>query len=239
MAASGVDRGWRLLHLATTTVWLPSTSSAEVLVETTGTRAPGPAELQEWEAGAILPDDRWRQLPPSIESLSARDTAFRIDRDVALLAPGESECQGTPSHDFGTHKDTPGKTCLTVGGEGLRLGLHLDNWDRLPAAERHASRNRVNLNLGPEPRWFMFADLDVVATHPPDVVPTTDSTRELIRRSATPVRVVRLRVPAGWAYIAPTENLVHDAGSEGQREGTRHTSALGRFRPQLPQVGLT
>jgi len=46
-----------------------------------------------------------------------------------------------------------------------------------------------------------------------------------------PPAVLRLLVPPGWAYIAPTENLVHDGGSLSFREGAIHASALGMYRP--------
>jgi hypothetical protein len=170
---------------------------------------------------------------------------------VALLALDQEAGQrppdlhlarlGTVSRYLGVARDTPGKATLTVGDDGRRLGLHLDNWDRLPAADRHTSRNRVNLNLGPEARWFMFADLDVITAHQSDAVPTTDSMRELVRHAPDPTAVVRLLIPAGWAYIAPTENRLHDASSAGQHHGTRHASALGWFSPgaQFVQPGVT
>ena len=238
MAASGDDRRWLLLHFATTTLWLPTTESDDVVVQTTNLRPAGRAEGHEWEAEAILPGHRWRRARPSGDPVRAGDRVFRIDRDVALVRPDVDDAQRPPeevlarlgelSHYFGIHEDVPGKATLTENHEGHRLGLHLDNWDRLPAAARHTSRNRVNLNLGPERRWFLF---DVVAAHPPDVVPNTVSVRQLVRRAAMRPTLVRLQVPAGWAYIAPTENLVHDASSDGQRRGTRHASALGRFTP--------
>jgi hypothetical protein len=227
-----------LLPLATTTIWFPAAWCGSVQAEATTTRLPEPPERDEWQSGAVLPGHRWRPLTPSMLG----PAAFRTDRDVALLAPDPDATRrppdahlarlGTVSRYLGVARDTPGKTTLTVGDDGRRLGLHLDNWDRLPAADRHTSRNRVNLNLGPEARWFMFADVDVAAAHRPKAVPNTDSTRELVHRSPEPTTVVRLLIPAGWAYIAPTENRLHDASSTDQRNGTRHASALGWFSPE-------
>jgi hypothetical protein len=119
------------------------------------------------------------------------------------------------------------------GPGGLRLGLHLDNWDRLPSEQRGDSRNRVSLNLGDEPRWFMFVDHDVVARSPDGLVPTTRSARHgvMAAEGGRSPAIVRVRVPVGWAYIAPTEVLLHDVWSLGERRGAFHASALGRFSP--------
>lgn len=235
--------GWRILERAATTIWLPNASLNDVVIQTTEARAPEPSETDEWEPEAVLPGRVWDTVDSLDELPIANGTSFRTDRDIALMGPDPHAKRqpvdryltslGKVHRSFGVRQDTPGKMTLTVGDNELRLGLHLDNWDRFPAGKRHASHNRVNLNLGQEDRWFVFADLDVVANHPANAVPSTDTLRELVHRSATPVPVVRFRIPPDWAYIAPTENLLHDGSSEGQSHGSQHVSGLGYFTPTV------
>jgi hypothetical protein len=108
---------------------------------------------------------------------------------------------------------------------GRNIGLHLDSWDALAPRLRRAGSNRICINLGRSPRAFIFiareASLfaDDLLTHGIDIDNDADSLvdrfgmRSLARRymevfPALPV--IRLTVCPGEAYIAPTENLIHD-----------------------------
>jgi hypothetical protein len=242
MAEEGRD-AWVLIRLSHTTVWLPERDAHELAVDLTAVHAV-PAGTRGWEAGAIVPAaDRWRGVRGVGELWSAR-ARFLPDRDVALIKLGVPRWRrlarrrlgraGELDQYLGVQRDVPGMTTQTMRGPGgLRLGLHLDNWDRLPPEQRGDSRNRVSLNLGDEPRWFMFVDHDVVGRCPEGIVPTTRSARQSImaaEQERSPA-IVRVRVPVGWAYIAPTEILLHDVWSLGERRGAFHASALGRFSP--------
>ena len=233
--------GWLLIRLAVTGLWLPLRDAGELAsaVALTRPRVVGDAEAA-WEPGAVVPAGPWRGMTWRGNPRPADGAVFRPDRDVALVklpARGQTPEQrlarlGAVGRLVGTGRDVPGMTTQTMrGSTGSRMGLHLDNWDQLPAEARPTSRNRASLNLGPEPRWFLFVDHDVVARYRPDQVPDTDTARRTLPLAAHPPAVVRLRVPVGWAYVAPTENLLHDASSLGQRSGTSHVSALGRFSP--------
>jgi hypothetical protein len=231
---------WVVIRLAATSLWLPERDAEELAVHVTHARVVEPTETA-WEPEALVPADDWHGIQGRGEPWLS-DAEFRTSHDVALVklladeAPPQPDLLlarlGTVDRAIGVIQDVPGMATQTMRGPGgRRMGLHLDNWDRLPAGRRHTSRNRASLNLGPEPRWFLFADLDVVAAHPPDEVPSTETARRLVRDLPTPPTVVRLQVPPGWAYVAPTENLLHDVRSLGQHEGTSHVSALGRFAP--------
>jgi hypothetical protein len=233
--------GWVLLRLSHTTLWLPERDADELAVDLTAVHV-APACARGWEPGALVPvADRWHGVRGRGDPWSAR-VAFRGDRDVALvkwsarrrLHRGRRRLSrvGPIDRYIGVGRDVPGMTTQTMRGRnGLRLGLHLDNWDGLPQAQRGSSRNRVSLNLGREPRWFMFVDHDLVSAHSPDAIPNTASARSVIARAAVPPAVVRVRVPVGWGYIAPTEILLHDVWSLKERRGAFHASALGRFSP--------
>lgn len=118
----------------------------------------------------------------------------------------------------------PGVEGLTALRDGpwRHLGLHVDSWDNLPVAERLYARNRVTVNVGAQDRYFLFLDRTLQAIWQEEG--SADLLEEL---SASPVArrwmerrpdhpVMRLRLKPGQAYIAPTENLIHDASSEGQ-----------------------
>jgi hypothetical protein len=227
---------WLLIRFTATTLWLPLADAGELLVDVT-TATTAPAGSGVWEPGALVPAPGWTGIRTAGDASSVSEAEFRPHRDVAVVKLGAGGGAaglaglGRVDHTFEPLQDVPRMTTQTMREDGHRLGLHLDNWDRLPAAQRHTSRNRASLNLGPEPRWFLFVDFDVIGAHAPDQVPDTDSARLLVNGRSRPPTVVRLRVPPGWAYIAPTENLLHDSWSLGQRTGSTHIPALGRFTP--------
>lgn len=234
-------RGWIVIRFSATALWLPEQEAGELFsgVNVSITRVAGPAE-SAWEPGALLPADHWTGVRTSGDPGLVPDCRFRPERDVALVKlPGSAPPDrrlallGGIDEYIGERGDIPGIRTQTIRGPGgLRMGLHLDNWDRKTAGRRAASRNRASLNLSAEPRWFMFVDHDVVAGHPPDQVPSTETARRVIDHAPKAPTVVRLKVPKDWAYVAPTENLLHDSWSIGQRRGARHASALGNFSPQ-------
>jgi len=231
---------WVVIRLSATALWLPERDADELhsSVDLAGLRVVEPTET-EWEPGALVPGNSWNGIRTRDDISPSSDATFRTDRDVALVklpGPGSLErrlsCLGVVDEYLGEFDDVPGMTTQTIRGQGgRRMGLHLDNWDRKTAGERRSSRNRASLNFGDEPRRFLFVDHDVVTGHGPADVPSTETARRLVRDAKNPPVVVRVKVPKGWAYIAPTETLLHDAWSIGQRHGSHHASALGWFSP--------
>jgi hypothetical protein len=102
---------------------------------------------------------------------------------------------------------------------GLRVGLHVDSWDRLPLHLRARGRLRLCVNLGEQDRFFLFVPITVALMAsrlrlPPEEVYQSYSATDIARtflKLHPDVPVIRLRIPPGCAYIAPTENVVHDA----------------------------
>jgi len=233
--------GWVVVQLASRRLWLPGELVDRLGLFASSVRVAGASETL-WEREALVPTGPWRRLRALEPPFRWVSREFRADRDVALvrlpraLAQTAPERQlgslGTVDRFLGVDEDIPGLPTLTVNPRSaLLIGLHLDNWDRLPAALRHRSRNRASVNLGPVPRALLFVDLDISEGQPSDVVPDTETIRRLLIGAKPPPAVLRLLVPPGWAYIAPTENLVHDGGSLSFRDGAVHASALGMFRP--------
>jgi hypothetical protein len=141
---------------------------------------------------------------------------------------------------------------------GRYVGLHFDSWDRLPTTERHLGQNRVCLNLGPGPRGLQFVPLTAMEMDARlDDLPAVDAegpTRrhgDLARgflRQFPDEPVFRIVILPGEAYIAPTENLVHDgwtvdtAGPDVTLSIREHFEPLAELRSALhgppPQVGF-
>lgn len=140
--------------------------------------------------------------------------------------------------------DVAGLTVLgfTVGEPGiptvalnpnLRAGLHVDDWDK--AQDRATSRNRLHLNLGREPRHFLYVNLPIDearALAPPGINDTLDR-GNIIGNSfmeANPdYPVVRVRVDPGEAYIAPTDYLIHDGDTTDKLLPDVTFAMLGNF----------
>lgn len=130
-----------------------------------------------------------------------------------------------------------GQRTTTINRDnGLRLGLHFDSWDMLPMPERASSRYRMAVNVGTSERAFLFvakSGLEILLQAGTSDVRVRNAT-SLFRIScaeAPRMRVYRLRVPPGWAYVAPTDNLPHDGSTVGASRIDFSLHALADFRP--------
>ncbi len=115
----------------------------------------------------------------------------------------------------------PGLSTATIDNKrGCRNGLHTDNWDGLPLTKKQDSTNRICVNLGLDSRYFLFLNLtemeifEMLGCRESDINKpwTRQLTNEFMRRYPK-YPVVKLRIAPGEAYIAPTENMIHDAST--------------------------
>lgn len=100
---------------------------------------------------------------------------------------------------------------------GLRIGLHLDSWDRIALSERNFTRNRLCINLGARSRSLLFLPSDVrsiIHSLTNDSTVHSANIGERFCRRFPEAAVLELEVPPGHAYLAPTENIIHDGHSE-------------------------
>jgi len=117
---------------------------------------------------------------------------------------------------------------------GEMVGLHVDSWDSDRLSGRETASNRIGINLGAEGRWFLFCPI-TVGTIAADLMPR--SKRVLAGEGLPGVffgeslecPVYRLLIDPGCAYIAPTENLIHDGSTEGSVVDGIAMSIRGRF----------
>lgn len=162
-----------------------------------------------------------------------------------LMSRFKTMCIVEGSLDFhGVTFDPPGLHTVSIDPRVDKLvGLHVDYWERKNISERHTCRTRMCVNIGREDRHFLYINLSVVQMREmlksKGQVLTTPEEAGLIGQSflaAFPeYPVVKLLISPGEAYIAPTENILHDASSISAKTHTLHTAFRGQFR-FLPTV---
>ncbi len=155
------------------------------------------------------------------------------------------DLMGEPA-SVGFSSSLPGMTNTTVNSmNGLRVGLHLDSWDRLPIDSRWRGSNRICLNIGKSLRYLQFVPLCALSiaerlalgsvSRPGfEITGFSGKTLDYARKflAAYPNTVVfRVAILPGEAYIAPTENMIHDGSSEDSGSDDVTLTIRGHFHP--------
>ena len=91
------------------------------------------------------------------------------------------------------------------------VGLHIDNFYSFPLDRREYSPNRVCINLGSEDRFLLYLNIPMAPIY--GLMQNKSGAEKEFMRAFPSYPVVRLRVRPGEAYVAPTENIVHDGSS--------------------------
>ena len=114
------------------------------------------------------------------------------------------------------------------------IGLHIDDLDGLPIERREESTTRLCVNLGLNARYLLFINVSTLLIA---AMLAGDATGgSFIHLRSTPLihaflkafpeyPVTRLEVRPGEAYIAPTENMIHDGSTLGM-SGMDHQVTL-------------
>ncbi|MGF9763987.1 hypothetical protein AAII07_53635 [Microvirga sp. 0TCS3.31] len=128
---------------------------------------------------------------------------------------------------------------LTVSNDrrsGLYVGLHIDYWDALPLEKRQLSRSRLCVNIGNTKRYFLLVNLTIAqmlelleskGDQAELIEPAHIGQRFLVENPGYPV--IRLRIEPGEAYLAPTENMLHDGSSHLIMVATEHVAVQGHI----------
>lgn len=103
------------------------------------------------------------------------------------------------------------------------VGLHIDDWEQMPIEQRQYSKNRICINLGHSERYLLFVNLSIEAILSLDKVIAMSNNRpryideisELFFELFPAYPIVKLKVLPGEAYVAPTENMIHDGYTLG------------------------
>lgn len=99
------------------------------------------------------------------------------------------------------------------------IGLHIDENDIVPVKDKISVRNRLSVNLGRSDRYLMFINLTLVDIYcackgydpAPDLYYSVSELTDEFLNLYPNYPVVKLRVRPGEAYIAPAQNMIHDA----------------------------
>lgn len=198
-----------------------------------------------YETGAVVPADDWEPVTEQgLASLRSStdhtaDTVIELVRtsipDLTTATVQEREeaaaklvtgYQAAPvPRLLATATAQPGQRTTTEDGRTrLRIGIHVDNWDRLTYADRQHGRHRLGINLGPAHRYLLVADHDIQQIcqqlHQETSIdlshhyPHTDDLRRYVA-AGRPLRVLRIRLDPGDGYVAPTELTPHDGSTLG------------------------
>jgi hypothetical protein len=151
---------------------------------------------------------------------------------------------GRPTDAIYFRISDPGQFTVTkdeFGANRQRLaGMHLDSWDRLPLRHRHRSRNRLCINFSREARYSLFINLPLMGmfrhlglSDPHDIYADYRglSLGQYFMGACQDYPVVRLQIEPGEAYILPTDNVIHDASTVGNRFPDLTLTYLGYFSP--------
>ena len=119
-----------------------------------------------------------------------------------------------------------------------KTGFHVDNWDKLPISELQNAANRICINLGKGHRYFLFINKNVI-----DIRNTLASYDNNFRKiensnqiakaylmSQRPYQICFFKLAPFEGYIAPTENLVHDASNFDSGDIDIQLTARGYFK---------
>lgn len=99
---------------------------------------------------------------------------------------------------------------------GKQIGLHVDIWDRMGWRNAWKAGNRISINISRSPRYFIFVPIQVCRLACLLMRNNRSLTDDNFNLAAEYFRlhpqapIYRLRVDPGDAYIAPTENIIHD-----------------------------
>ena len=163
--------------------------------------------------------------------------------EANLLRPLRTICElGEPVHCIGPSQNPGNLKTVTINFDiGRYIGLHLDNWDQqLDLDSRHLATNRICVNIGQDDRYFLFLPLslmDIASTLSEGMGPGWEAPRRntLIGRQFMgrfpDVPVIRCQLAPGEAYLAPTENLVHDGSTLRQSGIDELFTIRGHLRP--------
>ena len=205
-----------------------------------------------WEDGSVVPADDWQPLTARqaaqlrADSTTDPNTVVEvvqvpIDRAAAhaimpVTATAFDSFAGGHAADFLGYldQDVGLRTGTIDESQGLHIGIHLDNFDKLSFAERTTGRRRLGVNFGPGTRHLLLATIDVqdvcLANDPdePSRYPHTDDLRRYVR-DGRPLTILRIRLDPGQGYIAPTELLPHDGSTLMATEPSRIAFWLGHW----------
>jgi hypothetical protein len=126
----------------------------------------------------------------------------------------------------------PNHTTVTMDSQsGRRIGLHIDSFYALSHA-RETAPGRICVNLGLHSRHLLvvnqpFSRIEKDFCSEGGEGAATDIARTFLRCFRYPI--ISIEIKPLEAYIAPTENIIHDASTVGNHAVDIVLTVLGRF----------
>jgi hypothetical protein len=182
------------------------------------------------------------QIPESLVAPLRQDQ----DADPQAMAAYVQQTYGMSDREIkllGMHCTPPGRITTTVDTHRYlpkkpHVGLHLDSWENAPLRRRSQSDNRICINIGTETRYFLLINLSLlkifellglsIATDLSRHYRGTRLPAEFMQRFPN-YPVIKLALAPNEAYIAPTENMIHDASTLDKQALDRSLTFLGQF----------
>lgn len=116
------------------------------------------------------------------------------------------------------------------------IGLHIDYHAGESIFQRNNSSNRISINIGKEDRYICFVNLavdDLIKIVQPSSSYSNDCLSLHFFQNFSNYPVIKVKIQPGEAYIAPTQNIIHDGiGSISQND--LHITVTGRIK--LPEI---
>ena len=106
------------------------------------------------------------------------------------------------------------------------IGIHNDSMRKMSVFTAHKLENRISINIGAEPRYFLFVNLSIIQVYnmllreaklPKDEV-NLFNLRRLFFEHFPDYPVVRVKLNPYQYYIAPTFNCFHDGATTGNKK---------------------
>jgi hypothetical protein len=141
----------------------------------------------------------------------------------------------------GLNHSRSGLETVTVNPEtGLYIGLHIDSWDGNSFDERRNARTRISVNVGSVPRYLLV--LNMPFDHGADLIkvalslktpPPPHRVLPALFMLFPEIPVLRIQIQPGEAYVADTDNLIHDASTLPNSSAAFHCT----FRAHWSRLG--
>jgi hypothetical protein len=125
-----------------------------------------------------------------------------------------------------------------------KTGFHVDNWDKLNISDLETSANRICINLGKSHRYFLFIKNSVIEIREQlskddvknSLIENSNQIAKMFLMSNNPYEICFFKLEPFEGYIAPTENLIHDASNFDSNNIDIQITARGFFNPFLSNV---
>lgn len=119
------------------------------------------------------------------------------------------------------------------------IGLHIDYHEGESLSKRNSSPNRISINIGKEDRYLCFVNLavdDLINIVQPPTNYSNDCLSLRFFQDFPNYPTVKVKIQPGEAYIAPTQNIIHD-GIGPSFQNDFHVTVLGRIKlSKIPSI---